>query len=320
MIKNIALFFLTVILSIAVYSLFINSITPDNSEKQYEAEVLKKFAVFSPSIPDNVNFAGERLPLENFDVKESLDNEMLANAFWHSQMMRFLKRSHRYFPIIDPILKKNNIPDDFKYLAVAESGLANVVSPAKATGVWQFMSKTGKEYGLVINKEVDERYQLEKSTQAACDYLNEAYHKLGSWTLVAASYNMGMSGVSRQMGKQKVDSYYDLLLNSETSRYVYRIVAIKIIMQNPTNYGFHLRSTDLYPQIPTHTISCDTTINDFVEWSFNQGINYKLLKLLNPWLRKPYLNNIEKNTYQIKIPEKGFRKFENSKIKEESKE
>ncbi len=320
MIKNIALFFLTVILSIAVYFLFNNSITPDNSEKQYQAEVLNKFAVFSPVIPDDINFAGEELPLEKFDVKESLDNEMLANAFWHSQMMRFLKRAHRYFPVIEPILKKNHIPDDFKYLAVAESGLTNIVSPAKAAGYWQFMSKTGKEYGLIINKEVDERYQLEKSTQAACDYLNVAYQKFGSWTLVAASYNMGMGGVSKQIETQKVESYYDLLLNSETSRYVYRIIAIKIIMEHPENYGFHLRTVDLYPQIPITTISCDTTINDFVDWSFNQGINYKILKLLNPWLRKPYLKNIEKNTYQIKIPEKGFRKFANPKLVGQEKE
>lgn len=316
MIKNIALFFLTVILSIAVYFLFNNSITPDNSDKQYESEVVKKFAVYSPIIPKDIEFSGELLPISDFDVKESLDNEMLANAFWHSQMIRFLKRSNRYFPIIEPILKKNNIPDDFKYLAVAESGLVNVVSPAKATGFWQFLNTTGKEYDLVINKEVDERYHLEKSTQAACDYLNDAYKKFGNWTLVAASYNMGMGGLSRQLESQKVDSYYDLMLNSETARYVYRIVAIKTIMQSPTNYGFNLRAKDLYPKIPTTTEVCDTTIADFNEWAINHGINYKLLKLLNPWLRKPYLKNIKKNTYQIKIPEEGFRKFANSKLEE----
>ena len=319
MIKNIALFFLTILLSIAVFFLFNNSITPDNSEKQFESEVVKELAVFSPIIPEEVYFAKERFPLENFDVKESLDNEMLANAFWHSQMIRFIKRANRYFPIIEPILKKNHIPDDFKYLAVAESGLSNIVSPAKATGFWQFLNKTGKEYGLTINKEVDERYNLEKSTQAACDYFNEAYQKFGNWTLVATSYNMGKGGLSRRLSEQRVNSFFDLLLNSETARYVYRIAAIKIIMENPNNYGFHLRKQDLYPPIPYTIEVCDSTIDDFNQWAFDKGINYKILKLMNPWLRKPYLKNIEKKTYQIKIPEKGFRKFA-TPILEEQKE
>ncbi len=317
MIKNILLTLLSVVLVITVYFLFNNSITPDNSKKQYESEIIKKFAVYSPILPENIIFAGEKVPLEDFDVKESLDNEMLANAFWHSQMIRFLKRAHRYFPVIEPILKKNNIPDDFKYLAVAESGLVNVVSPAKATGFWQFMNKTGKEYDLVINKEVDERYHLEKSTQAACDYLNEAYRKFGNWTLVAASYNMGMGGVSRRLAEQKVDSYYDLLLNAETTRYVYRIVAIKTIVENPINYGFRLRPIDLYSPIPYTTEVCDSTIDDLRQWSIDKGINYKILKLMNPWLRKSYLKNIEKNTYQIKLPEKGFRKFANPNLEGE---
>ena len=316
MIKNIALFFLTVVLSIAVYLLFNNSITPDNSEKQFEAEVVKKFAVYSPIIPKDISFAGEVIPVEEFDIKESLDNEMLANAFWHSQMIRFIKRANRYFPIIEPILAKNNIPDDFKYLAVAESGLVNVVSPSKATGFWQFLNKTGKEYGLVINKEVDERYHLEKSTQAACDYLNESYKKFGSWTLVAASYNMGKGGLSRRLESQKVNSYYDLLLNSETARYVFRIAAIKTIMENPINYGFHLRKQDLYPPIPFTVEVCDTTITDLSQWALDKGINYKILKILNPWLRKPYLKNIEKNTYEIKIPEEGFRNFARPNLEE----
>jgi len=316
MIKNIALFLLVTVLSVAVYFLFINSITPNNSEKQYESELVKKFAVYMPIIPKDVAFSGERVPMEAYDVRESLDNEMLGNAFWHSQMSRFLKRSNRYFPVIEPILKKNNIPDDFKYLAVAESGLANVISPAKATGFWQFMNKTGKEYGLIINKEVDERYHLEKSTQAACDYLNEAYKRFGNWTLVAASYNMGMGGLSRRMNEQKVDSYYNLFLNMETARYVYRIIAIKTIMQTPSNYGFNLRAQDLYAPIPYTIETNDSTISNFTEWSIEKGINYKILKLMNPWLRKTYLKNIERNTYQIKIPEQGFRKFANPNLKE----
>lgn len=312
MIKNAILFLLSVTISVAVYFLFNNSITSENSDKQFKTELLKhNYLIYSPLIPDEMSFAGEPVPSENFDIFESFDNEMLANAFWHSQMMRFLKRANRYFPIIEPILKENNIPDDFKYLAVAESGLDNVVSSAKATGFWQFMPKTAKDYKLIVNKEVDERYNLEKSTQAACNYLNDAYEKFGNWTLVAASYNMGRGGLSRRLSEQKVDSYYDLFLNQETSRYVFRIIAIKTIMSKPSNYGFKLRKQDLYKTIPFHELAVDTTINDLKAWALEQGVYYKVLKNLNPWLRKPYLKNIEKRTFQIKIPEKGFRKFAN---------
>ena len=307
--KKFLIFILTVTILVAVSFIFINSITPENIEKQYESESAKKSAVYSPKIPTGVNFAGELIPIDNYDILESLDNEMLANAFWHSQMMRFLKRANRFFPVIEPILKANNIPDDFKYLAVAESALTNAVSPAKATGFWQFLPKTAKEYGLEVNTEIDERYNLEKSTQAACDYLNKSYKKFGSWTLVSASYNMGTSGVLRSMKAQKVNNYFDLFLNSETARYVYRIVAIKTIMENPTKYGYNLRQKDLYQPIPTYTIEIDSAIVDFNIWALEQGINYKILKNLNPWLRKSYLKNTKKKTYLIRIPTQGYRKF-----------
>ena len=301
-----------VLLSISLYFLLTNSLTKEKSDEQYHSEQLKNYIVYTPYIPKKIFFADEELPIKSFDVYESLDNEMLANGFWHSQMIRFLKRAHRYFQIIEPILKKNNIPDDFKYLAVAESALSNAVSPSGAKGFWQFLSKTGKEYNLVINKEVDERYNLEKTTQAACDYFNDAYKKYKNWTLVAASYNMGMGGLSRQIKKQHVYSYYDLLLNKETSRYIYRIVAIKTIMEDPHSYGFRLRKDDLYPAIPVKIVKVDSTINDLVSFAFQQKTNYKILKLLNPWLRKSYLKNIEKRSYQIKIPVEGFRTFVNS--------
>jgi len=299
-------------LSLTLYFLLTNSLTKEKSDEQYHSEQLKNYTVYAPYIPKKMFFAGEEIPLQKFDVYESLDNEMLANGFWHSQMIRFLKRAHRYFPIIEPILKKNNIPDDFKYLAVAESALSNAVSPSGAKGFWQFLFKTGKEYDLVINKEVDERYNLEKTTQAACDYFNDSYKKYGNWTLVAASYNMGMGGLFRQIKKQKVNSYYDLLLNKETSRYVFRIIAIKTLMENPHDYGFRLREDDLYSSIPVKIVKVDTTINNLVSFAFQQKTNYKILKILNPWLRKPYLKNIEKRSYQIKIPEEGFRTFVNS--------
>ena len=302
----------TVSLSISLYFLLTNSLTEEKYDEQYHLEQLKNYNVYTPYIPKKIYFAGESVPIEKFDIYESLDNEMLANGFWHSQMIRFFKRSHRYFPIIEPILKKNNIPNDFKYLAVAESALSNIVSPSGAKGFWQFLSKTGKEYHLIINKEVDERYNLEKATQAACDYFNDAYKKYGNWTLVAASYNMGMNGLTKQLERQKVNSYYDLFLNRETARYVYRIIAIKTVMEHPHDYGFRLREDDLYKPIPVKILAIDSTINDLVSFAFQQKTNYKILKLLNPWLRKSYLKNIEKRTYQIKIPVEGFRTFANS--------
>lgn len=320
MTKSLVWFVSILIIAILSFLLFNNSITSENYSKQYQTEQLEKTAIYSPVIPEDIEFSNERVPIKNFDVYERLDNEMLANAFWHSQMIRFLKRSYRYFPIIEPILKKNNIPDDFKYLAVAESGLSNVVSPSNAAGFWQFLKKTGIEYGLVINSEVDERYHLEKATQAACDYLKKSYEQFGSWTLVAASYNMGMSGISKRLESQKVESYYDLYLNEETSRYVFRLLAIKTIMQKPSNYGFKLRTEDMYQPIPTFEAFCDSSIDDLSQWALEQGINYKVLKILNPWLRNSQLKNTEKRTYQIKIPEKGFRKFANSKFEIQTQE
>lgn len=256
--------------------------------------------------PVSIDFAGENTPLNVSDVKERFERELLVNANLDATTLLIIKRANRAFPIIEPILKNNNIPDDFKYLAVIESGLVNAVSPAGAKGVWQFMPETAKEKGLEVNEIVDERYHLEKSTEAACKYLLDAKRKFGSWTLAAASYNGGMTGVNKQIDIQKVTSYYDLLLNEETSRYVFRILALKEIMKNPKLYGFEIESKELYKSIPTRKLEIDSTITDLASFSIAQGINYKILKIHNPWLRDKKLLNLAKKKYFLEIPTEGY--------------
>ena len=256
--------------------------------------------------PEVIDFAGENTPLQISDVKERLDRELVVNANLHGSTILIIKRANRAFPIIEPILKKNGVPDDFKYLAVIESALINATSPAGAKGVWQFMPETAKERGMEVTENVDERYHLEKSTQAACQYLIAAKNKLGSWTLAAASYNGGMTGVTKQIEIQKVTNYYDLLLTEETHRYVFRILALKEIMKNPSSYGFNLQQERLYENIPTKKLVIDSTITDLANFAISQGINYKILKLHNPWLREKKLDNKTKKIYEIEIPLKGY--------------
>ncbi len=256
--------------------------------------------------PSMVDFADEKAPLNIYDVRERFDRELLINANLHSSTILIIKRANRAFPIIEPILAKNNVPDDFKYLAVIESALTNAVSSAGARGVWQFMPETAKEKGMEVNDIVDERYHLEKSTEAACKYLVTAKEKFGSWTLAAASYNGGMNGVNKKIEEQKVSDYYDLLLTDETSRYVFRILALKEIMKNPTKYGFDINATDLYEILPTKKIEVDSAITDLAVFAKNQGINYKILKLHNPWMRDRKLTNPSKKKYIIEIPTSGY--------------
>jgi hypothetical protein len=258
--------------------------------------------MFVPAIPVEPSFAGERVPMKDADVIERFDKELLVNTFWHSNTILMLKRANRYLPQIEAVLKKNGVPDDFKYLCVIESGLSNVVSPAGAAGFWQFLESTGKKYGLEINEEVDERYNLEKATEAACAYLKANYYRFGSWTLAAAAYNMGESGVERQLKAQGVKSYYDLYLNQETSRYIFRMLATKEILSNPDNFGFMLDSDQLYTPINTRIIEVDSTIVNWAQFALDNGSNYKHLKLLNPWIRDPMLKNKSMKTYQVKLP------------------
>lgn len=256
--------------------------------------------------PSEVDFAGEKTPLQISDVRERFDRELLVNANLHSSTILILKRANRAFPIIEPILKQYGVPDDFKYLAVIESALTNAVSPSGAKGVWQFMPETAKEKGMEVSDMVDERYHLVKSTEAACKYLLAAKQKFGNWTLAAASYNGGMTGVNNKIMEQKVTDYYDLLLTDETSRYVFRILALKEIMKNPTLFGFQLSQNELYDIIPTKKLEIDSTIVDLADFAKTQGINYKILKIHNPWLRDKKLLNPNKKMYEIEIPLSGY--------------
>ena len=256
----------------------------------------------SPFIPEKVEFCGENIPIEYFDVFEGLERELIVNTYYHSQTILYIKKANRYFPVIENILKKNNIPDDFKYLAVAESGLSNVVSPANATGFWQLLESTAEDYKLEVNDEVDERYHLEKSTEAACRFLQESYNKYNNWVLVAASYNVGRRGVDRQIDRQGETDYFDLLFNEETARYVYRIIAIKLIIENPVSYGFHFEKDELYKPSRYRVVTVSGPVIDWGEFARENGTNYKLLKLLNPWLRDKTLTNKNHKEYLIKIP------------------
>jgi len=269
-----------------------------------QTETSEKETIFtSVKIPDNVSFAGEKMPLEQFDVKEALDRELLSNSYFHSQTIRYIKLAPRYFPVIEPILKEMGIPDDFKYLAVAESGFnPRAASPAGAVGFWQFLDVTAKEYGLEVNKEIDERYHVEKSTYAFCSYLRSSYNKFGSWTLAAASYNGGMARVQSQKARQKMSDYYDLLFVEETQRYVFRIAALKLIMENPEQYNFVVRENEKYPFIKTREVEIKGSVKNFADFAIEQGINYKLLKDFNPWLRDDKLTNAAGKKYTVKIP------------------
>jgi len=294
---------------IVVIALVVNSFQGfvTGIDEPQEEEIQEIQNVLSFDLPDTLYFAGERVPIENFDTRESLDRELNTNAYRHSSTILLIKRANRYFPIIEPILKENGVPDDFKYIAVAESELSNVVSPARATGYWQFMANTGKEYGLEINNEVDERYHLEKSTEAACRFFLKSYEKYGNWTMVAASYNRGSNGVDTQVRIQGENNYYDLLLPEETARYIFRILSFKVIFSDPVKYGFDIPAEHLYPGISYNVVKVDTTVNSFAAFAKHFGTNYKILKAFNPWLRQPYLTNKQGKLYEIKVPVEGAR-------------
>jgi len=273
------------------------------NQTEYDPDIFPQdYRIVTPKIPKKMNFCGEFVPLENFEVYERLEREFIVNTYWHSLTILTIKRANRWFPIIEPILKENNIPDDFKYLCVTESTLLNLTSPAKAVGFWQFVKSAAKDFGLEVNKEIDERYHVEKSTIAACKYLQKAYNKYGNWTMAAASYNFGMSGIDEQLNRQQTNNYYNLVLGEETSRYVLRILASKEMMNNPAKYGFDITSDELYKTFETYDVQVDSSISSWAEFAKSYGYNYKILKLYNPWLRESYLTNRAKKTYTIKLP------------------
>lgn len=253
-------------------------------------------------IPTKMDFCGEDVPLTDPEVFERMEFEWVAAQHRTTANWIILKRSTRYFPIIEPILKKNNIPDDFKYLAVAESNLANVISPSDAEGFWQFLAPTGEAFGLEINKYVDERYDVAKATEAACKYLGAAHGMFNSWTLAAASYNMGQGGLSDEMQVQKQDNYYKLRLNSETSKYLFRIITWKYIIGNPSSIGMDWKPEMGQKMPATKTVKVSNSIDDLVEWSIQQGTDYRMLKYLNPWIRGGQLAVSGGKTYDILLP------------------
>jgi membrane-bound lytic murein transglycosylase D len=252
--------------------------------------------------PEKLSFASENVPLNIPDVRERFDKELQINCYLHSNTIFLIKRANRWLPQMDEILKKYNIPDDFKYLPLIESNLLNVTSPAQAAGFWQILKTSGKEYGLEVTNEVDERFDPLKSTEAACKYLRKAYQKFGNWTMAAASYNRGMGGIDRAIESQHVNSYYDLYLNDETSRYVFRLLAIKEIIEHPAKYGFKINPKLLYKEEPLRYVKVNETIKNLIAFSNQQGINYKLLKRHNPWLRDERLTVKKGQSYNIAIP------------------
>ena len=271
-------------------------------------------------VPSSITFCGKNIDLTRYDRYERMDRELLAFTYMHSTSIQMIKKANRYFPIVEPILKTNGIPDDFKYLMVIESNLnPNARSSAGAAGLWQFMQTTGREYGLEVNKNIDERYHVEKATEAACKYLKDAYDKYQDWIAVAASYNAGQARISTQFEKQQVDDMLDLFLVEETARYVYRIIAAKIMFSNPSAFGFRLRTKDLYMPIPYKEVTVNTGISNLAEWAKKQGITYALLKNMNPWLRDNFLQNVSKRTYTLKIPTAEGMKHDPKKIKAHDK-
>jgi len=306
--KKIVNFFTVCMLCFAVYLFTGNR---DAVTVKEESPVVASFTT-SPEVPFSVNFCGKNIDISRYNMREGMDRELSSFTYFHSSTMLLIKRANRYFPIIEPILKANGIPDDFKYLAVIESHLdPRATSPAKAVGVWQFLEGTGKGYGLRVTPTVDERRNIAKSTEAACKYLKEAYGKYGDWVTVAASYNAGMGRISEQLKKQGESSALNLHLVEETTRYPYRIFAIKQIFENPYKYGFVLSAENLYSPIDCEEIVVDKDIDDLAAFAREKGITYSDLKFFNPWLRDTKLlaGGVK---YTILIPNKNMLYYRSS--------
>lgn len=292
-------FYLAGLATFATFAIF----TSYTETPSLVAETSKPFNIPHVSPDDDYWFAGERIPVENFDVRERLERELIVNSYRHSSTILNLKNSARYFPVIEKILKENGVPDDFKYIAVAESDLRNATSPVGAKGIWQFMEGTAGDFGLEVSKEVDERLHLEKSTRAACEYLKKYKERFGSWALVAAAYNMGAGGLTKEIENQQFTNYYDLNLSEETNRYVFRIVAIKEVMEHPEKFGFDLDEKQFYPPLDKYAIvTVDTSIASLGDFAKQFGVSYRLLKIYNPWLREYKLTNSKGKVYDIKVP------------------
>lgn len=286
-----------------LFLLFILIACKDNSLEK-NVQVIKQRSLSFPAIPNSMIFFGERINLEDEDIRERLDREIVTNAYFQSSTTFALKRANRYFPEIERILEEENVPEDFKFLAVIESNLSEVTSPAGANGFWQFMPATAKEFGLIINDEVDERMNLSKSTHAACDFIKNSHKIFGNWVNACASYNRGIGGVQSDMKWQKTDHFFDTDMNNETGRYVFRIMALKLIMENPKRYGFDIPKSQLYKPFKIKKIKIDNEISSLADWAQTKGINLKILRKLNPWLISNKLT-IHPTEYILKLPSRN---------------
>jgi hypothetical protein len=294
--------------------IFLCTIPTQAADQNTERE--HPFPVYSVDIPKSIEFAGTTIPLDRNDLRERIDRELLSFVYFHSSTLLSIKRANIYFPIIASILKENGVPEDFKYLALVESNFnPRAISSVKAAGIWQFMPETAKQYGLEVNEQVDERYHLKKSTEAACRYLKDAYAKFGDWATVAASYNAGMNRVTTNQNKQQSTNFFDTLLSEETTRYVFRILAIKEILKHPQHYGFYVRKEHLYSDIRFTEVKITDSIPDWAEFAKQYNITYAQLKEFNIWLRDTKLNNKDKKTYLIRIPDTEDLLFDVRKVK-----
>ncbi|MEJ7680636.1 MAG: lytic transglycosylase domain-containing protein [Segetibacter sp.] len=277
----------------------------ENEKKEKKGEQAGRYAppqLFLPKVPDQMSFAGEQVPLDRREVNEAFDRELIYNYSNPGHISYILKLSKRFFPIIEERLKENGVPDDFKYLCVAESNLQNIISRVGATGFWQFMSYTGPGYNLEINNNVDDRYHISKSTDAACMYLKQAYAKFGNWTAAAASYNCGQGGYNQQATFQQTNYYYDLQLPDETNKYVYRILTFKYLMSNTKEMGYMVNDENGYQPYNTRSVNISATIPNLARWALYNKTTYKMLKLLNPWMRGKSLIVKRGKSYMVKLP------------------
>jgi len=287
-----------------------------NERKNTENESDFEIVYYAPEIPKIAYFCGEKVDLTNYYLRERYDRELLSFSYWHSQIFILLKRANKYFPVIESILEKEGVPDDFKYLALIESSLdQRAVSSAQAAGIWQILAETAKEYGLEVTEDVDERYHLEKATVLACNYLKKTYEQTGYWSTAAASYNAGKGRITKVVETQQTNDYFDMLFGEETNRYVFRILVAKQIFSDPQKYGFYLKKEDLYYLVDYDLVEVDYSIPNLTDFAKSYKINYQLLKDANPWLRTNKLDNKNKKTYQIKIPKENAIKFNPKKVR-----
>ncbi|MDA3942662.1 MAG: lytic transglycosylase domain-containing protein [Bacteroidetes bacterium] len=302
MLRNLFLAFLFVLLAGTSGWLFFYLAVPKTASLEPGTASEQNYRIVSFDMPDEVFFANEKIPVELFITRESLERELIVNTYWHSSTLLHLKRANRWFPVIEPILAQYGVPDDFKYLSMIESGLTNAQSPAGAVGFWQFLKGTAKDYDLEINSDVDMRYHVELSTAAACRYLLKSYENYGSWSLVAASFNAGKRRIDNFLSDQKASSYFDLLMAEETERYLFRMIALKMIVENPERFGFFPETERLYPPLEFELVDITNDIDSWADYAREHNISYKLLKYFNPWLRSNKLKVKRGQIYTIKMP------------------